>query len=177
MTAFSANGNDLERLNSLVNFEMFRHSLEAAVPRKVPSKRRSVSFDQVLMFKILILQAMYRLSDERCEYLIKDRISFMRFLGLSLAERVPKARAIWTFRDDLTKAGVIDDLFQRFYERLRARGYSVTDGEIIDATIVVAELKRRDAIEEDMPIYESRTTNGLVYGSGNGGQGLTEQSA
>jgi transposase, IS5 family len=48
--------------------------------------------------KVLILQASHSLSDERTEYLIKDRLSFMRFLGLTLADRVPDANSIWNFR-------------------------------------------------------------------------------
>jgi IS5 family transposase len=56
------------------------------------------------MFKVLILQTMHSPSDERCEYLIKDRLSFMRFLGLGLADPVPDANTIWTFREGLTKA-------------------------------------------------------------------------
>jgi IS5 family transposase len=53
------------------------------------------------MFKVLILQGRHSLSDERCEYLIKDRPWFMRFLGLGLADAVPDANRIWTFREAL----------------------------------------------------------------------------
>ena len=47
---------------------------------------------------------MHALSDERCEYLIKDRLSFMRFLGLGLADAIPDANTIWSFRKALKKA-------------------------------------------------------------------------
>ena len=57
------------------------------------------------MFKVLILQTMHSLSDERTEYLIKDRLSFMRFLGLGLADAVPDANTIWTFREALKQSG------------------------------------------------------------------------
>ena len=81
----SAKGDDLERVKALVDFEIFRPALEAAVSRADRSKGGRPPFDHVLMFKVLILQAMHSLSDERCEYLIKDRLSFMRFLGISVA--------------------------------------------------------------------------------------------
>jgi hypothetical protein len=58
------------------------------------------------MFKVLILQTGHSLSDERTEYLIKDRLSFMRFLGLGLSDTVPDANTIWTFREALTKARI-----------------------------------------------------------------------
>src|SRR5258708_36670504 len=79
------------------------------------------------MFKVLILQTSHNLSDERTEYLIKDRLSFMRFLGLSLNETVPDANTIWTFREALTKATIdgkpsIEALFQRFDQALGAAG-------------------------------------------------------
>jgi transposase, IS5 family len=90
-------------VKALVDFEMFPPALEAAVPRGARSKGGRPAFDPVLMFKVMILQAMHALSDERCEYLIKDRLSFMRFLGLGLVDPVPDANTIWTFREALKK--------------------------------------------------------------------------
>jgi IS5 family transposase len=84
-----ARGDDLERLNGLIDFEMFRSALEQAVPRADRSKGGRPPFDHVFVFKVLILQTMHSLADERCEYLIKDRLSFMRFLGLGLSGPVP----------------------------------------------------------------------------------------
>src|SRR5262245_15357182 len=76
----------LERLTAVVNFALFRGELERAVPRSDGSKGGRPAFDHVLMFKVLMLQASHSLSDERTEYPIKDRLSFMRFLGLGLAD-------------------------------------------------------------------------------------------
>jgi hypothetical protein len=77
----SAKGDDLERIAALVDFAQFRSDLERAVPLSDGSKSGRLAFGHVLMFKVLLLQAMHGLSDERCEYLIKDRLSFMRFLA------------------------------------------------------------------------------------------------
>jgi len=107
------------------------------------------------MFKILILQAMHSLSDERCEYLIKDRLSFMRFLGLGLAETVPDANTIWTFCEALKKADAVDALFARFDAALRETGFLAMSGQIIDATIVAAP-KQRNTIEEKKAIKDGR---------------------
>ena len=98
----SAKGDDLERIAVLVDFALFRAELERALPRSDGAKGGRPAFDHVLMFKILLLQAMHGLSDERCEYLIKDRLSFMRFLGLGLADPVPDANTIWAFREALS---------------------------------------------------------------------------
>ena len=91
LAELSAKGDDLERLNRHVDFEAFRSDLEQAVPRKDRSKGGRPPFDHVFMFRVLILQTSHNLSDERTEYLIKDRLSFMRFLGLSLNGTVPDA--------------------------------------------------------------------------------------
>jgi IS5 family transposase len=143
----SAKGDDLERIAVLVDFAMFRADLELAVPRADGTKGGRPAFDHVLMFKILLLQAMHGLSDERCEYLIKDRLSFMRFLGLGLADPVPDANTIWTFREALKRAGAVERLFARFDATLRAAGYLAMGGQIVDATIVAAPKQRNTEAE------------------------------
>src|ERR1700688_3789718 len=102
----SAKGDALERLSAVVDFELFRSDLERAVPRSDGSKGGRPAFAHVLMFKVLVLQASHSLSDERTEYLIRDRLSFMRFLGLGLADTVPDANTIWGFREALTRARI-----------------------------------------------------------------------
>jgi IS5 family transposase len=155
----SAKGDDLERISGLVDFEMFRPELERAVPRSDGSKGGRPAFDHVLMFKVLLLQAMHTLSDERCEYLMRDRLSFMRFLGLGLADPVPDANTIWTFREALKRADVVDALFRRFDTALRAAGYLAMSGQIVDATIVAAP-KQRNTEAEKAAIKVGRIPDG-----------------
>src|SRR6202171_4946057 len=107
-------GDQLEAFRVVVDFETFRPELNAALSYSNGSQGGRPPFDPVMMFKILVIQAANNLSDERTEFLINDRLSFMRFLGLSLADRVPDARTIWLFREKLTKAGAISRLFERF---------------------------------------------------------------
>ena len=118
------------------------------MPRSNGSKGGRPAFDHVLMFKVLLLQTMHTLSDERCEYLIRDRLSFMRFLGLGLADPVPDANTIWNFREALKRAGAVEALFQRFDASLRAAGYLAMGGQIVDATIVAAPRQRNTAAEK-----------------------------
>jgi IS5 family transposase len=134
---------------------MFRPALEGAIPRADRSKGGRPAFDHLLMFKVLILQAMHALSDERCEYLIKDRLSFMRFLGLGLSDPVPDANTIWTFREALKRTDAVDGLFRRFDEALRASGFLAMSGQIVDATIVAAP-RQRNTIEEKKAIRDGR---------------------
>jgi IS5 family transposase len=102
-----------------------------------------------MMFKILVIQAANNLSDERTEFLINDRLSFMRFLGLSLSDRVPDARTIWLFREKLTKAGAIKTLFRRFDAMLRAAGYIAMSGQIVDASLIAAPRQRNTGDEKN----------------------------
>src|SRR6188472_633456 len=160
LKGLSAKGDTLERLNGWVDFELFRPDLERAVPRADRSRGGRPPYDHVLMFRILILQASHSLSDERTEYLIKDRLSFMRFLGLSLADRVPDANSIWTFREALTRAQIggvpaIEALFQRFEAQLSAAGYIAMGGQIVDATVVAAP-KQRNTEDEKRALREGR---------------------
>jgi transposase len=82
--ALSAAGDPLERLAAVVDFEIFRPVLDAALARSDRSRGGRPPYDAVLMFRILVLQALYNLSDEQAEFQLRDRLSFMRFAGLGL---------------------------------------------------------------------------------------------
>lgn len=142
LRALSAAGDPLERLAAVVDFELFRAELEAALPRADRSQGGRPPYDAVLMFRILVLQTLYTLSDEQTEYQLRDRLSFMRFAGLALHERVPDAKTIWLYREHLTHAGALARAFERFDARLRERGYLAMGGQIIDATIIEARRPR-----------------------------------
>ena len=105
LAGLSAKGDGLERLGAVIDFELFRPELERAVPRADRSQGGRPPFDHVLMFKVLVLQTQNNLSDERTEFYLRDRLTWMRFLGLGLGDPVPDANTIWTFREALTKAG------------------------------------------------------------------------
>jgi transposase, IS5 family len=148
-------GDQLEAFCRAVDFEMFRADLVAALDYGDGARGGRPPFDPVMMFKILVIQAANNLSDERAEFLINDRLSFMRFLGLDLTDRVPDARTIWLFREKLTRAEAIKGLFARFEAALRARGYIAMSGQIIDASLVSAP-KQRNTTEERQALKEGR---------------------
>ena len=153
--ALSAAGDPLERLSAVVDFEVFRGALNAALRRGSRAKGGRPPYDPVLMFKMLVLQALYSLSDEGLEFQIKDRLSFQRFLGLGLDGRVPDATTLWLFREWLVKARAIDKLFARFEAVLAAKGYLAMGGQILDATIVPAP-KQRNTEAEKAEIKQGR---------------------
>ena len=104
-------GDPLEKLSAVVPWEVFRKPLAKALKRSDGSKGGRPPYDPVFMFKIMVLQALYTLSDDQAEFLLQDRLSFMRFLGVSLSDRVPDAKTIWLFREHLAQAGAVENLF------------------------------------------------------------------
>ena len=146
-----AGGDPLPRLKKLVDWERFRPELEAVRDKERKSNAGRKPFDVVLMFKVLVLQSLYNLSDEKIEFQIRDRISFMRFLDLSLGDAVPDEKTIWLFREQLTEAGLIKRLFQEFDAFLEEKGFSARKGQIIDASIVEAP-RQRNSREENRQI-------------------------
>ena len=135
-------GDPLPKIQGIVDWKLFRPLLEVVRDKEGKSNAGRKPFDVVLMFKVLILQSLYNLSDEQTEFQIRDRLSFMRFLDLSLGEDVPDAKTIWLFREQLTEAGVIRKAFERFETYLCEQGYSARKGQIVDASIVAVPKQR-----------------------------------
>ena len=144
-------GDPLPQLQKMVNWERFRPQLERIREQERRSNAGRKPFDVVLMFKVLVLQSLYNLSDDKTEFQIRDRLSFMRFLGLSLGDAVPDAKTIWLFREQLTEAGLIRPLFVIFETFLQEKGFSAKRGQIIDASIVPAP-RQRNSREENRQI-------------------------
>ena len=137
--SLDAKKDPLIEINAVVPWDEFRPLLER-VWRKPDEDRKSRAgrkpMDVVLMFKALVLSALYNLSDDQIEYQVRDRLSFMRFLGLGLGDRVPDAKTVWLYREALAKAGMVDELFAQFDGYLARRGYIARGGQLLDASIV-----------------------------------------
>ena len=144
----SAEGDPLEKLNATVDFEMFRPVLGKAVGRPDASKGGRPGFDAVLKFRMLVLQAMHGLSLRQTEYLVRDRLSWMRFCGLGPGDEVPDANTLWDFREALIAARALDRLFGRLDRAIQAAGYLPMGGQIIDATLVAAPKQRNTEAEK-----------------------------
>ena len=152
-------GDPLVKLNEVVNWELFRADLEKVRHKERMSNAGRKPFDAVLMFKILILQSLYNLSDDQLEFQIRDRLSFMRFLGLGLGDTVPDAKTIWLFREQLTEAELIKTIFDRFDRFLRDNGFTAKKGQIVDASIVAAP-RQRNTRDENKQVKEGQVPDG-----------------
>lgn len=135
-------GDPLEILNRVIKWEKFRSVLNQGCRKEDTGKGGRPSYDVVMMFKILVLQRLYNLSDDQTEYQINDRMSFMRFLGINLCEKVPDAKTIWKFKNDLAETKTVNTLFCMFDEYLEKEGLISHKGTIVDATFVDAPRQR-----------------------------------
>ena len=133
---------------------MFRETLMGLYRERL-TNAGAKPYDYVLMFKILVLQRMYNLSDEQTEYQIVDRTSFRNFLGLASGDRVPDARTIWTFKEQLTEKNLYDKLFADFDKFLREKNLIMNQGVIIDGSFVEVP-RQRNTCEENKAIKEER---------------------
>lgn len=147
-----SNMNDmLDRLNSITPWDEFRPILGQVHIKERKSNAGRKPFDVILMFKLLILQTLYNISDDELEYQANDRLSFMRFLGLGLEDKIPDAKTIWLFREQLTRKNLITELFEKFNTYLQANGYQSKGGQLVDATLIPVP-KQRNTREENQKI-------------------------
>jgi len=155
-------GDPLVLLKKTIPWELFRPELKA-VWRKPDGERKSNAgrkpWDEVVMFQVLVLQQLYNLSDDQIEYQIRDRLSFMRFLGLGVEDAVPDAKTVWLYREKLAQAGMVKALFDKFDAYLRDNGYLAIGGQIVDASIVPVP-KQRNTCEENEAVKAGTTPKG-----------------
>lgn len=152
----SSIGNPLEKVSSVIDFEIFRPLLELKLLNtNKKSNAGAKPYDVVLMFKILILQRYYGLGDSQIEYQILDRQSFKQFLGLESGDKVPDEKTVWAFREKLTRLGLVEDLFEQFNLYLENQGLLMNEGKMVDASFTVAP-RQRNTREENQQIQDGR---------------------
>ena len=150
LESLSRVGDPLERFSQAIAWEEFRPILSKLreKDRKSPAGRKP--FNELLMFKLLILQRLYNPSDHQVEFQVKDRLSFQRFLGLGLEDGIPDEKTVWAFREQVSKAGLEKALFSQFERFLQRRGLETREGSIVDATLVEVPIQRDSKEDNDL---------------------------
>lgn len=128
----------LDQIKEALNWKRFETTL-----RKVfkPSKGGRPSYPPVVLFKVLLLQQWYSLSDPMAEEAIGDRLSFRRFLGLGLHDSVPDETTICRFRGRLAEKRLTSKLLRELNRQLDHKGLLVKQGTLVDASLVEAHSK------------------------------------
>jgi len=153
----------LQKLDKVIEWEIFRIPIEEALYVKPKAPGGRPSYDKLMMFKIIILQKYYNLSDEQTEFQIKDRLSFMQFLGLQIGDNVPDEKTIWLFKEQLKEKKLSKVLFKLFSSQLIDNGVVAREGSMVDASFVDVPRQRNSREDnktiKDGNIPESFTEN------------------
>lgn len=147
-------GDPLLKLNTMISWDKLS-SLLASISYKPGPKGGRPSLNSLIMVKCILLQSLYNISDESCEYQINDRLSFKRFLGLSTSQKAPDAKTIWLFRERIKHGGLHDKIFDWFSGQIDDAGYTAQNGQIIDASFVPTHKptgKHKKQFKEEIPL-------------------------
>ena len=156
LSELSEMGDPLETINRAIRWKSFRPVIDKAFRKERKSNAGRPPYDYILMFKILVLQTMYGLSDAQTQFQILDRLTFKRFLELTSEDSIPDEKTVWLFRETLTQAGVVKKLFDLFGRQLNEAGYTAQKGQIIDASFVEVP-RQRNTREENKEIKNGGT--------------------
>jgi len=156
LEALSKQNDPLEKLLAMIPWNVFKKTLKSIFKKERKTTSGRPPYKYVMMFKILILQRLYNLSDNQMQFQIMDRLSFMRFLDLGLKDRIPDEKTIWLFRDTLTKSKKIETLFNDFNATLYEGGLIAKSGNMIDASFIEAP-KQRNSREENKKVKKGET--------------------
>lgn len=161
LTKLSQLGDPLVKLNGHIDFEISRAILTEKLHKEPKGKGGRHPYEYVLIFKVLIFQPYYKLSDEQVDFQINDRMSFVRFLGLTIADDIPDSRTVWNFKEQLADTGAVEALKKKraFFgyknhvesdlkSKLVSR-YKATDASVHDSQPLKSLLgKEKDSCEE-----------------------------
>lgn len=156
LAQLSAMGDPLEKLNNAINWKQFKPVLNKALRKERKSNAGRTPYDYVMMFKVLVLQTMYNLSDAQVQFQMLDRHTFKRFLGITDERQIPDEKTIWLFRETLTQAGAVKKLFDLFNRHLENAGYKAQKGQMIDASFIEVP-RQRNTREENEQISNGTT--------------------
>lgn len=156
LSKLSKQNDPLLKLDQFIDWEFFRSILETNLKVIPKYKGGRKPYDYILQFKMLILQRYYGLSDDQIEFQVLDRLTFMRFLGITLADDVPDSKTIWNFKETLTEKGLVKQLFDIFNQQLNQQGIILNEGRIVDASFVEVP-RQRNTKEENAQIKADKT--------------------
>jgi IS5 family transposase len=154
----------LDRLNDLVKWYRFEKVMKH-LRHEGPGQ---AGYPVLVLFKALVLQSLYGLSDRELEEALKDRISFRRFAGLSLEEKIPDHSVLNRFRNALIADKLLEKLFAELNRQLEVAGLILKRGTMLDATLIEAAAARpreaRPACDPDARFTVRQGKGGSTFG-------------
>jgi transposase, IS5 family len=158
-------GGSLDRLNGLVKWYRFEKLMRHVREETGPGRP---GYPVLVLFKAVLLQSLYGLSDRELEEALDDRLSFRRFAGVSLEEAVPDHSVLNRFRNRLIAEGLLTKLFAELDRQLEAAGVMVKRGTMLDATLIAAAAapprERQAPRDADAAFAKRQDKQGWTYG-------------
>lgn len=155
----------LDRLAALVRWYRFEKLIGHLRDETGPGRP---GYPVLVLFKALLLQSLYGLSDRELEEALDDRLSFRRFVGLSLEQAVPDHTVLNRFRNRLIAEGLLDKLFGELDKQLEKAGVMLKRGTMLDATVIEAVSARpngdRPSPDPDAGFAKRQGKTGSVFG-------------
>jgi len=148
----------LEEMNRVVPWELFKKELEKGIERKSGGRP---PYPLLLLFKMHLLQMWFGLSDEGCEYQVKDRLSFREFLGLGINDRIPDGTTLENFRHDFEPIG--EQVLAKLDEFFKQKGLLLKEGNVVDATFIQANSRPRKDPENNSDLDAEHGHKGFGY--------------
>jgi IS5 family transposase len=147
VVAAAAGGNEvLERISGLINWDR----VEALLRELHGGRMGAPAYPSLLMFKALLLQRWYNLSDPALEEALKDRLSFRRFVGLPLSTAIPDHSTLWRFREALGSK-LSQRVFAEIGRQIEASGFVMKQGTLIDASLVPSAVNAPKRPDDPLP--------------------------
>ena len=145
------------QINMIIDWRPIRAIIEQAYTTG-SSRTGRPGYDALVLFRIELLRVWYGLSDGEVEDQVNDRISFSRFVGLSMDDNVPDSTTVCRFRNILVEAKLYDTLLNEINRQLEDRGVLVKRGAIVDAS--VTDTNRRPRGQKEYDVVEDRDEEG-----------------
>lgn len=146
-------GDKLAEIDPLIDWEVFRPIVREMYDNHTEKGGRPNN-DEIVMVKMLVLQAWYGLSDPELERQANDRISFHKFLGFP--ERIPDRSTVWAFRERLIDTGKDERIWEELQRQIDSKGLKVKEGVIQDATFITADPGHQRINEPRGPAVKTR---------------------
>jgi hypothetical protein len=138
-------GDPLMILTEKIKWETFRpifKQIRIENPENIKNAGRK-PFDEVMMFRVIILQSLYGLSDDQMEFQLKDRRSFERFAsGDDTRYQMPDAKTIWLYKERFKEHGIARKVFKKFNHQLDKANLMARSGQIVDASFIEVPRQR-----------------------------------
>ncbi len=148
----------LEEMQTVVPWELFDRELKRGIVRKSGGRP---PFPLLLLFKMHLLQVWFGLSDQGCEFQVKDRLSFRKFLGLGIEQKVPDSTTLEDFRHDFEP--IAEQVLAKLDEFFKEKGLLLKEGNVVDATFIRANSRPRKDPEQNSDVDADHGHKGFGY--------------